>query len=73
MKLLCVLDPDISIFNSDIWKKRIMQYPVSFKLRSIAEFHTSTSSLKQDRDTHRTSVEQEANVKDRLGDQRGGE
>jgi hypothetical protein len=37
-----------------------MQYPVFFKPRSIAEFHTSTPSLKQDRDTHCTSVEQEA-------------
>jgi hypothetical protein len=57
MKILHVPDPDISVFNSDIRKKRIMQYPAFFKLHSITEFHTSTPSLKQDRDTHRTSVE----------------
>jgi hypothetical protein len=60
MKLLRIPEPNIHVINSVIQKKRIMQYPIYFSLRSIADFHTSTPLLKQDRDTHRASVEQEA-------------
>jgi hypothetical protein len=60
IKLLCVPELDIPVINSDIVKKRIMQYPIYFNLHSITDFHTSTTSLKQDRDTHHAAVEQEA-------------